>query len=280
MNKSEHQKNLISYLYDEWEEANKEGFEAELAKHPDWEEELDTLSEVLGKLQAAKTPEARPPKLDLSYTSHEKPFRSGLSFLSSPWIQAAIWAMLMMCTAALTGLEVSWNSTEGFNLHFGRKPINTESVAVVSNKEDNVQQQLIQQMGLLSAQLDAQEDSLSQQLESLYLQVDQRLKSQQNRKQSLSQEVYLSEDQFRSIRKELLRENYQLMTDLMEYAAEYQRAYNEQMLGDFAQYLNTQRSEDLQLISLALQEILQQNDIQQKETEILLGQLITNFSSD
>ena len=280
MNKSEYQKNLISYLYDEWEGSEKESFQEELKKHPEWEAELDILSGVMGKLQEAKAPSVTPPKLDLSHSSTKQNSLNGFSFLKSPWIQAAIVAMLLMCTAALTGFDLSWTSKEGFSLKFGKQVSPTNVVADASSPYQEDQQQLLRQISSLSQQLARREDSLYQRMESLYSQVDDRIKLQQRKSQSLSQEVHLSEDQFASIRKELLRENYQLMTDLMEYAAEYQRNYNEQMLGEFATYLNTQRSEDLQMISLALQEILQQNDIQQQETEILLGQLITHFSSD
>jgi len=66
----------------------------------------------------------------------------------------------------------------------------------------------------------------------------------------------------------------------MEYAVEYQRSYSEQVLQDFAQYLNTQRTHDLQMISVALRDILQQNDVQQQETELLLAQLITHIQSE
>ena len=281
MNKIEHTWDLISYLYGEMSEEEKALFEEELKQNPSLQEELVAFKATRSCLQVANEVQEAPalPVLPLDRPRESK--TSHPQWWQSPWLQAAVFAMTLMCSAALTGLQMKWNTEEGFSLRFGAadRPVEVVESAQSSNEVHSLST-LAEENTLIRQLLLAQQDSLSQQVETLYGKLDTQLRQRIARLANHKQEVSLSEDQFSSIRKELLRENYQLMTDLMEYGAEYQRSYNEQMLGEFAQYLDRQRSNDLQLISVALQDILQQNNIQQQETEILLGQLINHIASD
>ena len=282
MNKLDQPWDLISYLYGEMSEEERALFEEELKQNAELREELAAFKATRSCLQAANEVQEAPTlpmlPLDVPRESSHVPLPK---WWQSPWLQAAVFAMTLMCTAALTGLQMKWNDTEGFSLRFGEATSQKEiSESPQAANEVGSISELAAENTLIRQLLLAQQDSFSQQLAALYGQLDTKLQQRIAGLAKQKQQVSLSEDQFSSIRKELLRENYQLMTDLMEYGAEYQRSYNEQMLGEFAQYLDRQRSNDLQLISVALQDILQQNNIQQQETEILLGQLINHIASD
>lgn len=282
MNKMEHSWELISYLYGEMGEEEKILFEEELKQNTDLQAELAAFKATRSCLQAANEVQEAPALPILSSHGPSESKAPYSRWWQSPWLQAAVFAMTLMCTAALTGLEMKWNREEGFFLRFGAADTQLKGVQTSTQATHEVHSlsTLAAENALIRQLLLAQQDSLSQQVEALYGKLDSQLQQRITGLARQNQQVSLSEDQFSSIRKELLRENYQLMTDLMEYGAEYQRSYNEQMLGEFAQYLDRQRSNDLQLISVALQDILQQNNIQQQETEILLGQLINHIASD
>lgn len=280
MSNIEYSRDLISYIYGELGEEEKALFEQELNENPDLREELKALKATRSCLQGVDEIQEVPPLPEYAPAFVEGKSSSAPQWWQSPWLQAAVFVMALMSSAALTGLNIRWNE-EGFSLRFGEAAsqvgmteVSTPDRATLSPTLGEDERDLIRQLLL------AQQDSLSQQVETHYSELDNRLQYRLARLANQKQEVSLSEDQFSSIRRELLRENYQLMTDLMEYGADYQRSYNEQMIGEFAQYLDRQRSNDLQLISVALQDILQQNNIQQQETEILLGQLINHIASD
>ncbi len=280
MNNIENPWEAISYLYGEMSEEEKSLFEAKLQQNPDLKEEVQALKATRSCLKGVKKIEEVPPLPNL-ISQEEKTALSQSQWWQSPWLQAAVFAMAIMCTAALTGLNMRWNAHEGFSLQFGKSEKRQNPIAEQENSIalEN-QQALLQHSRLIQQILGVQQDSLAHQLSTFHTVMEKRIQRQMAQFASQRREVSLSDEQFSSIRKELLRENYQLMTDLIEYGAEYQRSYNEQMLNEFAQYLDNQRSQDLQLISVALSDILQQNNIQQQETEILLGQLINHVASD
>ena len=280
MNNIENPWEAISYLYGDMSEEEKIVFEAKLDQDPKLKEEILGLKATRSCLKGVKEIEDVP-ALPSLVELEERPSLPRTQWWQSPWLQAAVFAMAIMCTAALTGMNMRWNSQEGFSLQFGKTAENPISIIEQENSRTlENQEALVQHTRLIQQILGAQQDSLSDQLSDFHALMEKRIERQMAQFASQRREVSLSDEQFSSIRKELLRENYQLMTDLMEYGAEYQRSYNEQMLNEFAQYLDQQRSEDLQLISVALSDILQQNNIQQQETEILLGQLINHVASD
>ena len=275
MNNQEFIQDLMDFLYGEMEEGRRAEFRQQLEADPQKFQEWQDLQQVRTMLQNNRSP-GPAPMPSPAYSAKKSVLTS---WLLNPWIQAAIIAMVLMSSAALSGFYLQWQKNTGLQMGFGGAP---PMSVVQPTTESPMTKALSHQWETQWEALVVQQDSLNHRIQGYHQQAGKQFSSLESQLQNLarSQEVSLSDTQFNAIRKELMRENYQLMTDLMEYAVEYQRSYSEQVLQDFAQYLNTQRTQDLHMISIALQEILQQNDVQQQETEMLLSQLITHIQSD
>ena len=66
------------------------------------------------------------------------------------------------------------------------------------------------------------------------------------------------------LKAEITEANYRLMVDMMGQAQEYQQAYTQEILKEFSAYLDRQRRQDLELMEVAFNQIIEQNDEQQK----------------
>jgi hypothetical protein len=64
---------------------------------------------------------------------------------------------------------------------------------------------------------------------------------------------------------------------MMQFSMNYQEEQTEKLLVEFSEYLNQQRIQDLELIEMAMNQIVNKTDLQQQETEYLLTQLITGL---
>jgi len=186
-----------------------------------------------------------------------------------------------MLTAALINLRISVAPNE-LRVQFGTPQPNRNTLTQAQwDSLQHVQQQ--QTIALLSQQLNSQQNpwkqdfsEMNRDLNQKWEQLTQTVQTLENRNDTL----HLSERQLHMLRNQLMRENYQMLTDLVEYSHEYHREYTTQLVAEFARYMEEQRVQDLEMVSVALNEILEQNDIQQQETEYLLSRLISYVQQD
>jgi len=276
MSKQELHIKLLDYLYEELSTDEKHDLEATLAKDPDLVDRLRSLSEIRTGLEGL-TDEPIKESLVLPLQ-----IKSGSSswhrILHNPWLQAVAAAILLLITAALLDLRVSFQERE-FSIQFG-SPLPNEQVLTLSEwqKAQTQQQNYLRQV--VAQQLAYQQDTLKTSLSELdqtFTRRWQRLEAQYAAIDTVPTEITLNDRQVRMLRNQLMRENYQMLTDLVEYSNSYHREYTEKLLSDFATYMEQRRTEDLQLISKALNDVLEQSDLQQQETELLLAQLITQI---
>jgi hypothetical protein len=89
-----------------------------------------------------------------------------------------------------------------------------------------------------------------------------------------------SEDQVRQYVLTMREENARLMKDYMELTANEQKQYVEDLLVDFAKYMQQQRTNDLMTLQTRLASIEQTTNQFQQETEQILTSIITTVDKD
>ncbi len=269
---------LISYLYDEMSIEEKKAFEQEIEQNQSLKKELESLKQASEFFQQI---EDHTPVQPLVLTPAQNPTFDWRQVLGNPWLQIAASVILLMLTAALIDLRISVAPRE-LRVQFGAPQLQRSTLTQAQwDSLQYVQQQ--QMKTLLSQQLNHQQDQWKQDLSSINQDLDQKWQQLTQAVQTLESRedtFHLSERQLHMLQNQLMQENYQMLTDLVEYSHEYHREYTTQLVTEFARYMEKQRVQDLEMISVALHEILEQNDIQQQETEYLLSRLISYVQQD
>lgn len=254
---------IISYLYGELSEEESREVRAYLDDHPEAAAEMADLGAVRGFLGEAKASEAVPPLvLNLAPDVSPRPW------WTHKWVPAVAAALALLLLFAGLDLRVRWQPGElSFSLG---EPRGIQIPQVVAYEPDTSLRPLLRQMT-------ARQDELSEQLAQ-----------QQTRNERLAQLIAqqpkaevnpaLSEEQLAALRQQLLSENRRLMQQLVAQSEERSVVHTAELMEDFALYLQEQRTQDLQLMTQAFNQVLYRQDAQREETEELLAMLITQVS--
>ena len=88
-----------------------------------------------------------------------------------------------------------------------------------------------------------------------------------------------SQQQIREFVDGIRTENMEQVKDYFKLTSTEQKKYIENLLVDFAQYLQQQRNNDLQLVQTRMNSLEQNTDIFKQETEQILSSIITTVGS-
>jgi len=242
---------LISYLYGELSPDEREKVEAYLHQHPEAREEMEEMQSIRSFFSEEKEETDTPP-LVIQLTPQPKT----VAFPRwSKWAAAAVVALLL--------------GNGAINL-FGNKNMDTPSYAAAA--QDSL---MLDRMN----QLAARQDSMFQNMQRVQQGSEQQFSALEHMiSESRQVKATLSEAQMADLREGLLAENSQLLTSLIQQAREDQFQTTQAMLEELALYMDDQRTQDLELMAIALREVWTRQDAQQEETEILLSQLIDEVS--
>lgn len=247
---------LMDYLDGAVSPTVRSAIERWLAAHPEQAAELADLAETRQWLHA------QPPV----------PLPAGPVVLTAPaprparrWrlpLQVAAALLLLTLAAGLGGLRLSTGQGE-LRIGFGPPPAAAPAPA-----------------GLTEATLQA---ALAQQRDSLYL-VLSRLEAQWQQQPPPAPVpapavARLDPAQLEDLRASILAENTRRMAELLTVSQAYQQEATEDLLRQFSAYLQQQRSQDLELISLALNDIVETSGRQQQETTWLLSELLAQLQA-
>lgn len=253
----------MEFLYGEMEAEEMEKMKRYLAENPEAEAELRSLQQTQTHIQSVPVPQAPEPPQILH------PQKAKIVWYQSRWLHAVAAGIALMFAAKLIGVQMKYQD-KTFSIQFGTPP------ASDTNKE------LEEKIALLETQNNAlltqnKNDSLFQAVFQLGSALD-RLEEQNK---SLAQRVSnssLNEKQLASLKTELGEANYQMVLNMLTETQEYQKAYTDELLVNFSQFLEQQRQQDLKLMEVAFNHIIEQNDLQQEETQYLLTELMTQLS--
>jgi len=88
-----------------------------------------------------------------------------------------------------------------------------------------------------------------------------------------------SQEQIRLFVSTLQSQNTEVVKNYFQLSSSEQKKYIENLLVDFAKYLQQQRTDDLQLVQTRLNALEQNTDIFRQETEQILSSIITTVGA-
>lgn len=267
----------MDYLYGEQDEVQKEKMQRYLLEHPEAQQQLQQMKEVLGMLGHVEDKEVIAPPV---FMDNERPmvsFWKSTAFRTVLSIAASF--LLLIVAGKLLGTEVSFGQGE-MRISFGgvKPPATVEQpVAYPSLTTDQVQQMINRSLAQNNQQTEVRLAESQQKLNEV---IRQNLASNsQQINQLVSEAALASQEQVRAFVAGLQTENLQLMKDYMQLSATDQKKYMENLLVDFSKYMQEQRNQDLQMLQTRFSNMEQNTNVFKQETEQILASIISNGTS-
>ena len=263
----------MDYLYGEMNEEERAHMLRYLNEHPEAQQELQHLKEVVGALGRVEDQEVIAPPV---FMDNERPMDSfwrSTAFRTVASMAASF--LLLLVAARLLGLQVSYGERE-LRIGFGER--NTEVPSVPTNPAPaSLTEAEVQQ--LINASLARNTRQTEEQLAASQKQLDKAIRANlaansQRIDQLVREASQASQDQVRTFVAGLQSNNLQLMKDYLQLSASEQKTYMENLLVDFSKYLQEQRNQDLQMFQTRFSTIEQNTDIFKQETEQILTSII------
>ena len=271
------EKDWMAYLYGELEGAEKEKFDDYISRHPQARLELGKYENLRKLLSAAGDKEVIAPPLFIAddkvkRTSRHRFWRTP-HFTTITSVAASI--LILILVGKLTGTSLTVSNRE-FRLTFGGEPAqknDDEKSAASALSPDEVQD-------MINASVEKNNEIVQTSLEE----------TQQKLETSMRKNLALNSDRMDRIVREassasqqqisqyvdgIRTENMQQVKDYFLLTSAEQKKYIENLLVDFAKYLQQQRNDDLQLVQTRLNSLEQNTDLFKQETEQILSSIIT-----
>ena len=262
---------LIAYLYGELEGSAKERVERYLADSEEARRELEALKEVRGIMGLVRDKEVIAPPLVIDS-------RARFFNLSSPLVRAvlaiAASLVILMVAGKLTGVQISASENE-IRLTFGQPrssaPDATPSLGV-ADVHDIIDARLADNNAALQSEWRKSQEAFANTMRETLKESSSRID------QLVMKAASASEKQISAYVSTLQAENLRMIKDHYEMTSEEQKQQLEQLLVDFAKYLQQQREDDLMILQARLNDLQQNTDMYRQETEQILASLISNAS--
>lgn len=264
---------LIAYLYGELSESEREKVERYLIETPEARMELQKMESVKEMLGEVKDKEVIAPVF-INDRPGDRFFFNSTYFKSLMAIAASL--LVLVLAARLVDLEVSYSDNE---LRIGFGPEEQAVEANVAPQPANLTALQVQEMidASLSRNSTTVETNIQRTQEQLSASIRKSLAANSDRVDLLVREASLaSQEQIGSYVTTLQAQNMQMVKDYFQMTSTEQKQYIEDLLVDFAKYLQQQRNDDLQLLQTRLNDIQQNTDQFKLETEQILTSIITN----
>ncbi len=262
---------LIAYLYGEVQGDEKTAVEQYLREHPDVYQRLQEMNFVRESLQRIADKEVIAPPIVLEENRSVTFWNTGYMRMITG-IAASL--ALLMLVARFTGLTIQAGNgtmTIGFASSFAVPDTKQKAAAALTSEE--VQQMINQSMAQNNALLQVNWQDSQQQLDASIR--NNLAEFSDARMRSLTKQVSnASEEQIRAFAMTLQAENARMIKDYLALNANDQRAYMEELLVDFARYLEQQHRSDLQMLQARLTNLEEENDEFRYETGQILASII------
>ncbi len=266
---------LMAYLYGELEGEEKERVERYLLENPQARQSLESMRNVRGMLGQVEDQEVIAPPIFVG-----EPRRRML--WDAPYfktiVSIAASVIIIMMVGVFSGMQVSLKDSE-FRLSFGTpEPVPVQPAA----QPAALTAQQVQDM--INASMDrnntALEASLKQTQQDLDASIRKSLTANSGKIDQLVRRASLaSQDQVKEYVASLRTENMQMVKDYFRMSSGQQKQYVEELLVDFAKYLQQQRSNDLQLVQTRINSIEQNTSVFRQETEQILTSIISTVGT-
>lgn len=267
------EKDFMDYLYGELDGQEKLRFEHYLQEHPEAQQELKGFQQLQSMLGAVKDKEVIAPPLvigDMRRSIWHTPYlRTALAVAAS--------LTLVLLVGRFSGLQMRSSDGE-LVLSFGEPKVRTEPVAAAPTLTAQQIQQMID--ASVTTNSDALQTNWKQSQAALDESIRKNMAANSGRIDNLvKQASAASQEQVSQYVASIQAENAKLVKDYFQLTATDQKKYIENLLVDFAKYLQQQRIDDLKLVQSRLNNIEQNNDHFKQETEQILSSIITNVGT-
>lgn len=265
---------LMAYLYGELQGEEKVAVTKYLQENPEAMKQLQGMMDVRSILSAVEDKEVIAPPVVME-DSRQRYFWNAPYFKTVMSIAASL--MVLLVAGKVLDLRVKVENN-GMQLSFG-EPVIQQPVESV-------------QPGLTAQQV---QDMINQSVQQNNQVVQASwTESQKKIDASIRRNMAMSSDKFNDLVKQasqasqneisryvasLKNENQQLVKDYFKLTTSEQQKYIENLLVDFAKYMNQQRASDLEAIQLRMVNMEQNTSILKEETEQILASIISNGTS-
>jgi hypothetical protein len=268
------EKEWMAYLYGELEGEDKERFEQYLLSNQEARQELEKYRSLRSMLGAVEDKEVIAPPIVLG-DSNRRFIWDAPYFKTIVSIAASL--LIVIVAGKLTGTRVSMTGNE-FRLSFGEPAKRVEE----KNSDQLLTAQQVQEMIDASVQNNnhAIEAEWEDNQKKLTASIRQNLAQNSSKVDELVRQASAaSQDQIREYVASVQTQNMQVVKDYFQLTSTEQKDYIENLLVDFADYLQQQRNNDLQVVQTRLNSLEQNTDIFKQETEEILTSIITTVGN-
>ncbi len=276
------EKDWMAYLYGEMEEGEKQRFEAYIDQHADARKELEKWKNLRAMLSYADEKEVIAPPLFIGGHHPAGPVESRL-WWNAPYFKMAVSVaasiLLIILAGRLTGTKMTVSNHE-FRLSFGETP-DAQPVKQITGTSDLSPQQ-VQEM--INTSLNRNNSLMQANLEETQKKLDASIRknlalSSGRINELLKEASSASQQQISQYVEGIREENMQQVKDYFQLTSTEQKKYIENLLVDFAQYLQQQRNSDLELVQTRMKSLEQNTNLFKQETEQILSSIITTVGT-
>ena len=264
----------MAYLYGELEGADREKIEDYLLTHPEARMELEQFKQLRSMLGTVADKEVIAPPIFVGDNNRHY-FWDSSYFKTVLAVAASL--LLIMLAGKFTGTQITASGNE-FKISFGQPRKTTPEIQpVAALTPEQVQQMITSSLNQNNLAMQASWQETQKKLDTS---IRQNLAVNSGKIDKLVREASTaSQDQIRQYVSTLQSDNLQMVKDYFKLTSSEQKDYIENLLVDFAKYLQQQRSDDLQLVQTRLNNIEQKTSVFKQETEQILSSIITTVGN-
>ncbi|WP_333821316.1 anti-sigma factor family protein [Ohtaekwangia sp.] len=269
------QQDWMAYLYGELEGAEKEKMEHYLLSDANARKELEKFQQLRKMMGAVEDKEVIAPPIVLGDNGQQRFIWNTPVFRTVASIAASL--LIIMLVGRFTGTQMSLSGNE-FKISFGEpRKVDVPSVAAPSLTVSDVQSMINQSLDQNNQAMQASWKETQQKLDQS---IRSNLASNSGKIDRLVKEASTaSQEQIRQFVSTLQSQNTEVVKNYFQLSSSEQKKYIENLLVDFAKYLQQQRTDDLQLVQTRLNALEQNTDIFRQETEQILSSIITTVGA-
>jgi hypothetical protein len=272
------EKDWMAYLYGELEEEDRQKIDRYILENEEGRNTLEKYQYLRRMLSVATDKEVIAPPFFIDANNGGK-HNGGYHFLwNNPYFKTvasiAASVLLILLAGKLTGSELVVSNHElrlSFGLHRSEAVARPQQIVSLSGEQ-------VQEM--INTSLETNNQAMHLSVTETQKQLDASIRTNlalNSRKinQLVQEASTASQQQIQQFVAGIKSENIQQVKDYFQLTSTDQKKYIENLLVDFAKYLQQQRTNDLQLVQTRMSSLEQNTNIFKHETEQILSSIIT-----
>ena len=275
------EKDWMAYLFGEQDEQQREKFDQYLLDHPEARLEMDKFQDLRNLLSRVEDKEVIAPPIVIGDKHATAERGSRLRFLNTPYIRTILSVAASLVLIILVGRLTDTNirvSDQQISLNFGAVKEEPQKETLTPGLTGDEVQRMI------NASLQENNIKVEATLEETTKKLDASIRknlalSSDQIDQLVREASSASQQQIRQYVEMIRAENMQQVKDYFQLTSTEQKQYIENLLVDFARYLQQQRNDDLQLVQLRMNSLEQNTNLFRQETEQILSSIITTVGN-